>query len=94
VTLGPNPIHLSRSQTANFYITTGADQVTSTRIKIYTIAGELVQQIGSQPGTAPDLVPWDLSQRNYASGTYLAVVELHTASGVIGRKVLKVVVVR
>jgi uncharacterized repeat protein (TIGR01451 family) len=93
--LGPNPIRLSQTQSANFFINTDAAQVTSTDVKIYTIAGELISKpaLINLPGN-PGVVPWNLSQFAIASGTYIAVVELNTANGTIGRKFLKVVVIR
>src|SRR5208337_3588822 len=94
VALGPNPIRLSQTQTANFFINTDAAQVTSTDVKLYTIAGELITNppLVNIPGN-PSVVPWNISQTAIASGTYIAVVELNSANGTIGRKFLKVVVI-
>jgi hypothetical protein len=42
----------------------------------------------------PTVVHWDVVQNNIASGTYIAVIELNSSNGMIGRKILKAVVIR
>ena len=46
----------------------------------------------SQPGN-PSSVVWDLSAGGAASGAYIAVAELRSNGGMVGRKILKVVVI-
>lgn len=93
VVMAPNPINLNNTTQALFMITMGSATVDNVKIKLYTLAGELLgQTLESQPGT-PGLVAWDLTGKNIASGTYIAVIEMNYNGGIIGRKVLKVVVV-
>ncbi len=91
VVMAPNPIRLSQSTQAKFLINTSAGQVTSVEIRIYTVAGELVQTLYNLPGN-PGKVDWDLSGTFITSGTYLAVVDMHSNAGLMGRKVIKVAV--
>jgi hypothetical protein len=67
--------------------------VDSVKVKIYTLAGELVGNPLMNDLGNPGVVTWNLGGSGIASGTYIAVVELNSDGGVIGRKVLKVVVV-
>jgi hypothetical protein len=92
VILEPNPISLRLYNQAQFVVNITSAQVTATRVKIYSLAGELVQTLDNTPGN-PSLVPWDLTKVNYASGTYIAVLELENNTAIIGRQTLKVVVV-
>ena len=94
VVLLPNPVRLNQTSMAQFVVDTDAAQVTSVDVKIYTLAGELVKPLlYNQPGNL-GIVYWNVGQTNLASGTYIAVVELNTANGIIGHKILKVVVIR
>lgn len=94
VVLAPNPINLTQTTQAKFIVNLTSGQVSGTEVKLYTVAGELIKSLYSVPGN-PSLVKWDLSQSNLSSGTYLAVVEMQSANGgVIGRQILKVVVLR
>jgi uncharacterized repeat protein (TIGR01451 family) len=94
VVLAPNPISLKLTTHARFLANTQAGQVTGMEVRIYTIAGELMRPILQSDPSNPTEVDWDLSQTVIASGTYLAVVEMHSANnGVIGRQILKVQVV-
>jgi hypothetical protein len=95
VVLAPNPIRVSQlTQIPYFIIGTGAANVTSTTVRIYTVAGELVKSGLTNDTGNPSVVHWDVVQGNIASGTYLAVIELNSPNGVIGHKILKVVVIR
>ena len=91
VVLGPNPVKLSQATVANFYFNNLSNDVTGIAVKIYTVAGELTQTLNNTPGNLA-MIPWNLSQANLASGTYLAVVELSGNHGLLGRKVVQVVV--
>ncbi len=92
VVLGPNPVDLGKNPTAIFYINNLSTQVTEIRAKIYTVAGELTQVLVNAPGNLSQ-IPWNLGQAGMASGTYLAVLEMNGNSGLIGRKIVKVVVI-
>lgn len=92
VVLAPNPVHLSQTTQAKFLLANPGGQLTEVDVQIYTIAGELVKTLQNQPGT-PTLVLWDLTDPQLASGTYLAVLDLHSAKGLMGRKILKVQVI-
>lgn len=91
--LWPNPVHVGQSPQAEFRINTDAVQAVATDVKIYTLAGELVKPIlYNQPGD-PSTVLWNIGGANLASGTYIAVIELNSANGTIGHKILKVVII-
>jgi len=92
VVMAPNPINLNKNTQATFLINIGASQVDNVKVKIYTLAGELRQTLMSLPGYSSQVI-WDLGGGDIASGTYIAVIEMNYNGGVIGRKVLKVVVV-
>jgi hypothetical protein len=95
VVLAPNPIRVSQlTQIPYFIINTGAANVTATTVRIYTVAGELVKNNLTNDSGNPGVVHWDVAQENIASGTYLAVIELHSNNGVIGHKIMKVLVIR
>jgi len=93
VFLDHNPVHLGQTTLVTFYANTQAGQVTGTTVRIYTIAGELLRTNLTSDPSNPTQVKWDLSGQSIASGTYLAVVEMHSANGLIGRKVLKVQII-
>jgi len=96
VVLAPNPIRVSQLQQIPYFnINLGAVDVRSTSVKIYTIAGELVTKspLMNDAGN-PTIVHWDVAQENIASGTYIAVIDLYSSNGFIGRKFLKVVLIR
>jgi flagellar hook assembly protein FlgD len=88
VVLAPNPININQTSQARFLIGTNMGQVDGAKVKIYTIAGELRQLLTNDPGN-PTQVTWDLGQSNPASGTYIAVVELYSGGGIVGRQKLK-----
>jgi uncharacterized repeat protein (TIGR01451 family) len=93
VVMAPNPINLNQTTTARFLIGTQGGQLAYASVRIYTIAGELLRtNLTSLPGN-PGEVDWDLSGVSIASGTYLAVIEMHSANGVIGHKVLQVQII-
>jgi flagellar hook assembly protein FlgD len=92
VVLAPNPVNLNSVSTARFIIGVDSAQVDGVKIKVYTLAGELVgTPLVNDPGN-PNLVTWDVGNAGLASGTYIAVVEMNSHGGIIGRNVLKVVV--
>lgn len=91
VVLAPNPVNSNQTSQARFLINLGTAQVDQVQVKIYTVAGELVQTLASQPGT-PSVVVWDFTQRRIASGAYIAVVELYSNGGMIGHETLTTVV--
>lgn len=91
VVMGPNPIHLDQTTQAKFFINPGGSAFDGVNVKIYTIAGELLTSFHNVSGN-PALAVWDLSAGGVASGTYLAVVEMHFNGGIIGRKIVKVIV--
>jgi flagellar hook assembly protein FlgD len=91
VVLEPNPINVNQlTSPPVFVVNTGMGQVDGVKIKIYTIAGELVQTLVSLPGN-PTQVPWSTAP-NLSSGTYIAVVELQSNGTRVGRQILKAVV--
>ena len=93
VVMAPNPINLNQTTQARFLINTAGGQLTHADIRIYTVAGELLRtNLTSNPGT-PGEVDWDLSGVSIASGTYLAVVEMRSATGIIGHKVLRIQII-
>ncbi len=89
--LAPNPVNLNQVSQAAFLVNTYSGQVTSAKVKIYTLAGEWFKTLTSQPGN-PGVVTWNLGGEAIASGAYLAVVESYSANGLVGRQVLQVVV--
>jgi hypothetical protein len=88
--LVPNPIHLGVTTQAQFRIPITSAQVTGSQVRIYTLAGELIQTLPNSPGQ-PGIVDWDLSN-GLASGTYLAVAETLKSNAVIQRQIVKVAV--
>jgi uncharacterized repeat protein (TIGR01451 family) len=92
VVMGPNPIHLDQTTQAKFFVNPGGSAFDSVTVRIYTIAGELMTTLQNVPGN-PALVVWDLSAARIASGEYLAVVEMNLNGGIIGRKIVKAVVI-
>ena len=92
VVMGPNPIHLNQTTLAKFFVNSGGSSFDSVTVRIYTIAGELMTTLQNVPGN-PALVVWDLSAVKIASGEYLAVIEMNLNGGVIGRKIVKAVVI-
>jgi flagellar hook assembly protein FlgD len=93
VVLAPNPLNMNTTTAGRFLVTIDSAQVDSVKVKIYTLAGELVGSPLMNDPNNPGLVTWNLGGSGLASGTYIAVVELNSDGGVIGRRVLKVVVV-
>ncbi len=91
IVLGPNPIHLSQTTQAQFFINNTNLQFDTVQVRLYTVAGELMKTLVSEPGN-PSVVVWDLSGGGVASGAYLAVVELQSNGGLVGRQILRVVV--
>jgi uncharacterized repeat protein (TIGR01451 family) len=95
VVLAPNPIRVSQlTQIPYFNINLNAANISSTTVKIYTTAGELVKPMLTNDSGNPTVVHWDVVHNNIASGTYIAVIELNSSNGMIGRKILKAVVIR
>jgi hypothetical protein len=61
------------------------------RVKIYNLAGELAAELQGAPGT--NQVSWNATR--YASGLYLAVVDLlNSDGGKMGQQILKVILLR
>ncbi len=92
ITMGPNPIRLDQTTQAKFFINNPNLQFDTVQVRLYTLAGELMNTLLSQPGD-PSEVVWDLSAGGVASGAYLAVVELKSNGGLVGRQILQVVVI-
>jgi uncharacterized repeat protein (TIGR01451 family) len=92
IVLAPNPVRLSQTTQAKFLINDPNLQFDSAEVRIYTLAGELVATLESQPGN-PSAVVWNLSGGGVASNAYLAVAELHSNGGLVGRQIIKVVVI-
>jgi flagellar hook assembly protein FlgD len=92
VVLAPNPVFLSQTQKALFFVRSATRKTTGVEIRIYTVAGELIKTLVSDPSN-PLQVTWDLAHSNIASGTYIGVVFLKFQDHVIGRKILKVQIV-
>jgi flagellar hook assembly protein FlgD len=88
----PNPINLNLTTKGRFLVNAYPGQITSVRIKLYTLTGECFQTLSSEPGN-PAMVTWDLSNKMIASGAYIAVVESYSVDGLIGRNVLKMLVI-
>ena len=89
--LAPNPINLNQTTKAVFMLGNLSAQVTHTQVRIYTIAGELMTTLQNDPGN-PASVTWNLGGSSIASGTYLAVVEFRSNSGILSRKIIKAIV--
>jgi flagellar hook assembly protein FlgD len=95
VLLEPNVINTNQVPSANFVVGTGMAQVDGVKIKIYTVAGELVPNMSFSPAVVNPgnvTVTWNLGQSNLASGTYLAVIELQSNGAMVGRQIIKAVV--
>ncbi len=61
------------------------------RVRVYTLAGELMSDFQGTPGA--NQASWDAT--GYASGLYLAAVELlNPNGGLMDRQILKVMVLR
>ncbi len=91
--LAPNPVNLNQTTQAKFLLNLTNSQVVSSAVKIYTLAGELVQTLVNVPGD-PSTVPWDLSHTHLSSGAYIAVAEMSDGQGVVGRQIVRVLVIR
>jgi flagellar hook assembly protein FlgD len=88
VSAAPNVLK-SGSMIAAF--SSNSSQALTMKVSIYTIAGELLRPVltGDNVNNPPK---WDAA--GVASGTYIAVVELRdSTNGLVGRKVLKIVVI-
>jgi flagellar hook assembly protein FlgD len=65
---------------------------TTLKVKVYTMAGELVGKAEGLWGTGN--VDWDTSGIGLASGVYFAVVEIVDPQGGIQRQILKILIIR
>jgi len=92
IVLAPNPIYLSKTTQAKFLLNPATGQLTSVSVRIYTVAGELIETLANKPGV-PTEVDWDMTLHYHASGTYLAVVEPSSSKGLMGRTILKVQII-
>jgi hypothetical protein len=69
---------------------TGIQNAYSIKVRVYTIAGQLVQVLTSPQGSP--IVPWNAT--GMASGIYIAVMEIDNSNGgVINRQRLKVLLI-
>jgi fimbrial isopeptide formation D2 family protein len=83
----PNILNAANGMTTTFDAM-GVANASSLKVKIYTIAGELVQSFASGTLTAP----WNAS--GMASGIYIACVEVDNANGgVVNQQRLKILVI-
>ncbi len=86
----PNILTVSAGVTRTTFKDDSPENLTL-RVRIYTLAGELAADFQGTPGT--NQASWDAT--GYASGLYLAAVDLLNAEGGrMGQKVLKVMVLR
>jgi len=85
----PNVLNATNGMTATFDAT-GIQNAYSIKVKIYTIAGQLIQTVTSPQGSP--VVPWNAT--GMASGIYIAVLEVDNSNGgVISRQRLKVLLI-
>ena len=85
----PNPLS-ERVDGKQFTFATSGNPPVTLNVKIYTLAGELVDTAVSQ--TDASQLVWDFSGRVIASGLYLAVVETTDAMGGMQRQVKKLAI--
>jgi len=85
--VAPNRVDLSQGPSLALFSSTQAGL--TLRVRVYTLAGELVAQAG--PGSSVG-TPLDVS--GLASGLYLALVEASDAQGLVAREVIKLMVVK
>jgi flagellar hook assembly protein FlgD len=84
---GPNVLDQDQGYTTTFDATNVAS-VTSIKVNVYTITGQLVDQLTS---SGLPKATWNAAAK--ASGIYLGVVQMYGSNGgLIGRKTLKVMV--
>lgn len=89
VIVSPNLLHPSQGQSqATFQGPAGSND--TLQVKVYDLAGELVQPI--QGGTGANSAVWDASLA--ASGIYIAVVQIVPPNGGVQQQILKLAVVR
>jgi flagellar hook assembly protein FlgD len=87
----PNIVNRSSPNGSMVLFETNSSQTLTLSYRIYDVAGELVKTRSFGP-TGSNSAQWDTSP--LASGCYFAVVDaLNSGGGLVGRKVLKVVVV-
>jgi uncharacterized repeat protein (TIGR01451 family) len=86
----PNILSVSAGVTGTTFKSDSSQSLTL-RVRIYNMAGELTAELQGTPGA--NQAAWDAS--GYASGLYLAVVDLlNSNGGKVGQKILKLVVLR
>jgi uncharacterized repeat protein (TIGR01451 family) len=88
--LWPNPINLNQTSQAKFMLNVGVD-VTHVQVRVYTIAGELMKTLQNDQGN-PNQVTWDFTGSYVARGAYLAVVEFRSDTGILSRKIIKILI--
>jgi uncharacterized repeat protein (TIGR01451 family) len=94
VVLAPNPIYLSKTQTAQFRITVNSPMVDNVQIDFYTLAGELMKLTVVSPVSSGDnVINWNVGTVDMASGMYIAVVQLKSGGNFLARQILKVAVI-
>jgi uncharacterized repeat protein (TIGR01451 family) len=92
ITAGPNVVNRGTGTGYTVTFKSDSDQVLTLIYRVYDMAGELVQSSVFGPA-GTNLATWDAS--GVASGMYLAVVDaLNVEGGLVGRKNLKIVVIR
>jgi hypothetical protein len=92
ITARPNVVNHTSPSGYTVWFVSDSGQSLTLSYKIYTVSGELAQ--GTTHGLAgTNSAPWNAS--GFASGLYFAVVDaLNSDGGLVGRKTLKVAVVR
>jgi sugar lactone lactonase YvrE/flagellar hook assembly protein FlgD len=86
----PNILTISKGVTRTTFQYYSGQELTL-RVKIYNLAGELAAELQGAPGT--NQVSWNATR--YASGLYLAVVDLlNSDGGKMGQQILKVILLR
>jgi uncharacterized repeat protein (TIGR01451 family) len=88
VNIYPNPNHLSKDGWVLTFDATANPNLTLT-VRLYTIAGELVDSVQSAPGSS--FLQWDLSGKGLASGLYLAEIDMADPMGASQRTVKKII---
>lgn len=95
VRVSPNPLDLKKNTILTFRLNTTGMIFDNVQVKIYAVSGELIHRLQSDSSN-PAVVQWNLGMdsRRLANGVYLAVVEARSGSAIVGREVVKVLVLR
>ena len=90
VTVYPNPLS-ERVNGSIINFAPNSSTPVSLKIRVYTLAGELVQKdLQSNLGDA--VLTWDFTGKGVASGLYLAVIEVRDGLGGLQRQITKIAI--